>query len=130
MDKEKTLSGYLKHRYTEHVMRTGNIITEKEYVRSVLNPLLRKESPGDRLPPGSWYQWANEGRTPDSNNIRRLIIIFGMEVLPYLGIPLPTDLQQVIENWDKASPTARRNAMLALQDSDSHANGEQATEPA
>lgn len=91
------LAGYLQSKQLEHINKIGRVMTESEWVKTVLNPRLTK---GDRLSYASVNQWMNDDRSPDSRNIIRLIQVFGPEVMPYLGIKFSSDLYLVIATWD------------------------------
>ena len=91
------LAGYLHTKQLNHINKIGRVISESEWVKTVLNPEL---SGGDRLSYASVNQWMNNDRSPDSKNIIRLIQIFGPEVMPYLGIEFHGGLHDVVTTWD------------------------------
>ncbi len=90
------LAGYLQSKQLEHINKIGRVITESEWVKTVLNPKL---TDGDRLSYASVNQWMNNDRNPDARNIIRLIQIFGPEVMPYLGIKFHGGLHDVVVTW-------------------------------
>jgi hypothetical protein len=94
------LASYLKTKHLEYCNEIGDIVYESDWIKNVLNPKL---SPGDKFSVASFNQWMNDDRNPDGKNIVRLITVFGLEVLPYLGAKDYGDLADVISNWDSLS---------------------------
>ena len=91
------LASYLKTKHLEYCNEIGDIVYESDWIKTVLNPKLDR---GDRFSVASFNQWMNDDRRPDGKNIVRLITVFGLEVLPYLGVKNYGDLADVVAIWD------------------------------
>ncbi len=87
---------YLHKKHWEYCEELGRVVTASEWVRE-LNTKLSRD---DRLSNGTVNQWMISGRNPDGKNIIRLIKVFGLEVLPYLGVKDYRDLADVVAMWD------------------------------
>jgi hypothetical protein len=92
------LEDYLKRKHMEYCYQRGEMVSESDWVREVLNKDLPRE---DRLSYPSVNHWMNGGRFPDSTNIVRLIKVFGPSVLPCLGIEFAGKLAGVVNSWDR-----------------------------
>lgn len=91
------LDKYLKKKHLEDCLEMGLVLNESEWVKEVLNKRL---PPGEKLAYPSVNQWMNGDRPPDVNNIKKLIKVFGPEIIPYVGIELPADLARLVQDWD------------------------------
>jgi len=107
------LDKYLQKKHLEYCMEVGEVLTESEWVK-VLNEKLPKN---DKLAYPSVNQWMNGDRTPDANNIIRLIKVFGSEVMPYIGIDLPADLARLVRDWDQLPEDIKDQIVEIAKDS-------------
>ncbi len=87
---------YLHKKHWEYCEERRRTVTASEWVRE-LNTKLPE---GDGLSNGTVNQWMISGRNPDGKNVIKLIKVFGLEVLPYLGVKNYGDLADVVAIWD------------------------------
>ncbi|MCK4820532.1 hypothetical protein KA005_32505 [bacterium] len=99
------LASYLKTKHLEYCNEIGDIVYESDWVKNVLNPKL---SPGDKFSVASFNQWMNDDRSPDGKNIVRLITVFGLEVLSYLGVKNYGELSDIVSVWDTLPPEVQQ----------------------
>jgi hypothetical protein len=92
----------------EYCQRKGRIMSVQDWVLDDLNPKLPG---GDKFSVGSVSHWLHGGRNPDGKNISRMVSAFGPEVMPYLGIKMPADLEKVIGRWDEVAEEDRQVIM-------------------
>ena len=107
------LASYLQAKQLEHINKIGRVITEAEWVKTVLNPGLPESN---RLSYASVNQWMNNDRRPDSKNIFRLVQVFGPEVMPYVGIPLPPDMLRCLSAWNTLSQETKDKVFKLIDD--------------
>ncbi len=100
---------YLHKKHWEYCEELGRVVTASEWVRE-LNTKLSKNG---QLSNGTVNQWMISGRSPDGKNIIRLIKVFGLEVLPYLGAKDYRDLADVVNIWDSL-PEEEKEAIHAI----------------
>ena len=116
------LDKYLQKKHLDYCLEVGEVLTESEWVK-VLN---KKLPSNDKLAYPSVNQWMNGDRTPDANNIIRLIKVFGSEVMPYIGIDLPADLARLVRDWDQLDESTKDQIIEIAKDNKS-SQGELAT---
>ncbi len=104
------LASYLKSRHLEYCNEIGDIVYESDWIKTVLNPKLPR---GDRFSVASFNQWMNDDRRPDGKNIIRLITVFGLEVLPCLGVNDYVNLANMISIWDLL-PEEEKDEFIAI----------------
>jgi hypothetical protein len=121
------LSEYLRQKHVDHIVEQRRAISEAEWIAH----LNTKLPPRDKINKFSMNQWMNESREPDGRNMRRLIQIFGLEVLPFLGLELDPLLKQMIDLLPQASDEAVEQALkiLAGEEDEEETNGQLARVP-
>lgn len=107
----ETLAGYLNRKHMEYCQRKGRIVPTSDWVINKLNPQLGS----DKFSVGTFNHWLNGSRDPDEKNMKRLITVFGPEVMPALGIQLEGDLAKVVGRWDK-TPKDAKKAILDISE--------------
>lgn len=100
---------YLHKKHWEYCESLRRTVTASEWVRE-LNAGLPE---GNELSNGTVNQWMISGRSPDGKNVIRLIQVFGMEVLPYLGVEIEKDFAKVASRW-KYKTKAQKSAILEI----------------
>ena len=108
-----TFADYLHNKHWEYCEMKGKMVTTSAWVRE-LNTTLPE---GDKLSNGTVSQWMTSGRKPDSRNFVKLIQVFGLDVLPYLGVPIEEDFAKVASRWRYKTP-AQKRAILEIMDTD------------
>ena len=113
------LGEYLRKKHLDYCIKHGEVLTEREWV-NVLNEGIPKNN---RLAYPSMNQWMNGERMPDITNIVRLINAFGNEIIPVVGIDLPSDLARLLRDWDQL-PEETKDQIVEIAKENKNSNRE------